>query len=531
MRLQDRLCFSTDSQRPTTSSPRSHGIASHEASIDNDLAVPVPDHPLIPRPIPSELGCLNLNIALPPLPAKHDQQKLLPVIVYIHGGAFCFGSGGTANNDGAHFAGYSSTKGRPCIYVTINYRLGLGGFLASQAIKDELVQDGFAGVGNFALTDQQLALQWVAKYIRHVGGDPDNVTLMGQSAGAASIGHLMLARGAEGDEAPGFQSAVLLSGAVDTIYNWPMETCEKKYQAVLRHFGIKNGPNELEELRKIPEVDIANATEEIDGGQRGVVQNICVDDWFHSPALVSQEELLSSPILPKWTPPKWLRRLMVGDVRQEGLIWRGKLTNPKRDYDWYHEVLSKHVGSDDVATVILAQKYGASRESPAGSEDLSVPLENICADLFFKIPTLLMADNASSAANGPAVYGYHFDRPSTADNVLKGLAHHSVDNIYGHLNALDIMTPEQGALARRIADDWLEFAHGEKEPWAPYSSANGQEPKWMIYEPDDSWRVKSESEDEAVRGYERMRWLVEEGLYEKVYKAGTVWTAPDLPYV
>ncbi|KAH7014278.1 Alpha/Beta hydrolase protein [Microdochium trichocladiopsis] len=508
--------------------PRSHGIASHEASIDNDLAVPVPDHPLIPRPAPSELGCLNLNIALPPLPAGHDPNTLLPVIIYIHGGAFCFGSGGTANNDGAHFAGYSSTQGKPCIYVTINYRLGLGGFLASQVIKDELARDGFAGVGNFALTDQQLAVQWVTRYISHVGGDPGNVTLMGQSAGAASVGHLMLARGAEGDEAPGFQRAVLLSGAVDTIENWPLEMWEKKYQAVLRYFGIENGPDELEQLRRVPEVDVANATEDIDGGQRGVVMNLCADGWFHSPAIFSKEQLLNNPVLTKWTPPKWLKSLMVGDVRQEGLIWRGKLMNRDRGYDWYHNVLSQHVGSDDLATTILAEKYGAKKESPAGSEELSVPLENLCADVLFKIPVINMADKASQAAHSPAVYGYHFDRPSTADNVLKGLAHHSVDNIYGHLNALDIMTPEQAALAHRIADDWLDFAYGEKDPWDKYSQ--GGERKWMIYEPDDSWRVKSEQEDEAVRGYERMRWMLDESLYEKVYKAACFWLAPNLPY-
>ncbi|KXJ87449.1 Alpha/Beta hydrolase protein, partial [Microdochium bolleyi] len=503
--------------------PRSHGIATHEANIDNDLAVPVPDHPAIPRPKPSELGCLNLNIALPPLPAGRDTQtNPLPVIIYVHGGAFCFGSGGTANNDGAHFAGYSAKRGTPCIYISINYRLGLGGFLASQAIKDELARDGFAGVGNFALTDQQVALQWVQKYIGHLGGDPNNVTLMGQSAGAASIGYLMMARGAEGNEPQGFQRAVMLSGAVGTMENWSMDMCERKYQAVLRHFGIANGPDELDKLRAIPEVEVANATEVIEGAGPGelVIMNATVDGWFHSPQLVSDAELLDSPeSLFRWRAPQWLKSLMIGDVRQEGLIFRGKLMNPERGYAWYRDVLAEHVGGAAVADTILKEKYGAKEDSAAGSAELAGPLTDICGDVFFKIPTIVMADTASRRASGghpagtgPAVYGYHFDRPSTADNVLKGLAHHSVDNIYGHLNALDIMTPEQGELARRVADDWLDFAQGERDPWIRYEGAEGDRGdggRWMVYEPDDTWRVKSESEDEERRGYKRMRWLLD----------------------
>jgi para-nitrobenzyl esterase len=119
--------------------------------------------------------CLRLNIWTPSL----SSDAKLPVMVFIHGGAFITGSGGDALYDGARLA----EKGQ-VVVVTINYRLGVFGFLAHPAL---IAEDPNGSAGNYGLLDQQLALKWVQSNIEAFGGDPANVTIFGESAGAASV--------------------------------------------------------------------------------------------------------------------------------------------------------------------------------------------------------------------------------------------------------------------------------------------------------------------------------------------------------
>ena len=124
---------------------------------------------LIPEPaIPGE-DCLNLNIWTPDV-----GRAGLPVMVWIHGGAFSNGSGAVPQYDGSRFA----RDGVVC--VTINYRLGVDGFL--------YLGDGIANLG---LLDQVAALAWVQENIAAFGGDSDNVTIFGESAGAFSVSTLL----------------------------------------------------------------------------------------------------------------------------------------------------------------------------------------------------------------------------------------------------------------------------------------------------------------------------------------------------
>lgn len=99
-------------------------------------------------------------------------------MLWIHGGAFSGGFGHEMEFDGEAFAR------RDVILVTINYRLGMCGFMAHPQLTAE--NDG-NGSGNYGLFDQLAALQWVKKNIRAFGGDPDNITVFGQSAGACSV--------------------------------------------------------------------------------------------------------------------------------------------------------------------------------------------------------------------------------------------------------------------------------------------------------------------------------------------------------
>ena len=121
--------------------------------------------------------CLNLNIFTP----HAEQGARLPVMVWLHGGALIFGTGGLPLYDGTALARQG------VVVVTLNYRLGPLGFFVHPAIEREAP----GGVVNFGLLDQIAALQWVQRNIAAFGGDPGNVTLFGQSAGAQSVLALM----------------------------------------------------------------------------------------------------------------------------------------------------------------------------------------------------------------------------------------------------------------------------------------------------------------------------------------------------
>ena len=132
-------------------------------------------------PNPSE-DCLNLNIASP------KDASNLPVMIWIHGGAYLTGS--------AHGAVYQmeTLASRGVVLVTINYRLGPLGFLKL----DEVTNGKISSTGNEGLFDQRLAIQWVKKNIEDFGGNPENITIFGESAGSWSCA-LQVGMGIKGD--------------------------------------------------------------------------------------------------------------------------------------------------------------------------------------------------------------------------------------------------------------------------------------------------------------------------------------------
>ncbi len=137
--------------------------------------------------------CLHLNIWTPGLAGRR------PVMVWLHGGAFVFGAGSQSLYDGRLLAA------QDVVVVTLNYRLGAFGFVALNQVSDGVLP----ATGCEGLADQMLALDWVRRNIADFGGDPDNVTLFGESAGAMSIGALLSAPLARGL----FHKAILQSGA------------------------------------------------------------------------------------------------------------------------------------------------------------------------------------------------------------------------------------------------------------------------------------------------------------------------------
>src|SRR6201991_1773562 len=128
--------------------------------------------------------CLTLNVVTPEAP----ESESLPVMVFVHGGGYILGSSATPIYDGAALAR------RGCAYVSVNYRLGALGCLdlSSLSTRDVTIED------NLFLRDLVLALQWVRDNVTVFGGDPENVTIFGESAGAQAVATLLAVPAAKG---------------------------------------------------------------------------------------------------------------------------------------------------------------------------------------------------------------------------------------------------------------------------------------------------------------------------------------------
>ena len=180
--------------------------------------------------------CLYLNIWTPAKAVGHPESSL-PVAFWVHGGAYFNGYGHEITMDGDAWAE------RGVILVTINYRLGIFGFLAHPELSAES-PDGTSG--NYGTYDQVAALKWVHDNIAQFGGDPDNITVLGQSAGAASIKNLVSSPMSKGL----IRNAIIQSGGGISSSSGT-ETDQKKAEATGKEFMEKYGYHSLKEMRAI----------------------------------------------------------------------------------------------------------------------------------------------------------------------------------------------------------------------------------------------------------------------------------------
>ncbi|KAM0544373.1 hypothetical protein ACHAPJ_011832 [Fusarium lateritium] len=281
----------------------------------------LPIDPLLPIPPvarhgeleENELQCLVLNIAAPAIEPGYK----IRVMVYTHGGSFLYGGANKPIYDSVNFVSHSVFRNTPVVCVNFNYRVGFGGFLASKAIKADLERGNLEGVGNFGLWDQQVALQWVQHYIAAFGGDPDQVTIYGESAGGMSVSHQLSAK-----TPATFHRAIAMSGqSTSCPASIPM-------------------PHSLEQLRNVPESEVAAATLAVEG-VFVATGNPCIDGVFHSDAPAFDK--ISSP-------PSWLQSYMVGDVLDEGMIFHGSFGEDT--YDSIHTGLSSYLGAENTNTIL-----------------------------------------------------------------------------------------------------------------------------------------------------------------------------------
>ncbi|KAF7892326.1 uncharacterized protein EAF01_010406 [Botrytis porri] len=186
--------------------------------------------------------CLTLNIQRPSNITRHSK---LPVLFWIYGGAFADGS--TQSFDATQLLQTSISSAQPLIYVAVNYRLGGFGFLAGS----EILKDGSSNLG---LLDQRLGLQWVADNIASFGGDPDKVTIWGESAGSISVFDQMALYGGQYHykNKPLFRGAIMDSGAITPAQTVDSPRAQAVYDQVVLASGCRNATDTLQCLRTLP---------------------------------------------------------------------------------------------------------------------------------------------------------------------------------------------------------------------------------------------------------------------------------------
>ncbi len=337
-----------------------------------------------PGTAPAE-DCLYLNVWAPsdaiPEPDVDRAPTRRPVVVWIHGGGYVNGGTSTPVYDGSAFARDD------VILVSFNYRLGRFGFFAHPALARE--QQGKAPLGNYAVMDQLAALDWVQRNIGAFGGDPDNVTIMGESAGGASVLDLTGSPAAHGL----FQRAVVMSGGGRALMG-PMAELDRDQpqrpsaETIGEHFAQRHGiagqgSEALAQLRRLP------ADQIVDGLNMGTLMqgNATPPTWSGGP--IRDGELISGP-------PE--------GIYQAGLQQRVPMLIGTTDADLGFSTAD----SMDALLAPFGEDADRARAlyDPKGSGDVQQVGQRIGMDRMMTEPARFVADQV--AASGQPVWRYRF---------------------------------------------------------------------------------------------------------------------------
>ncbi|KAE8375478.1 Alpha/Beta hydrolase protein [Aspergillus bertholletiae] len=195
--------------------------------------------------------CLNLNIIRPK--PQSSETQLLPVMLWIFGGGWQQGATADPRYNMSYIVHQGALNNKPVLGVSINYRVAAFGLLDSKEIRA-------SGDNNLALRDQRMAMRWVKQNIHAFGGDPDKVTIWGESAGAYSVGAHLVAN--DGNNEGLFRAAIMESGNANgppwngTEWHQPM------YNRIVAKAGCSSSPDTLQCLRDVSYETIYNAAYE-----------------------------------------------------------------------------------------------------------------------------------------------------------------------------------------------------------------------------------------------------------------------------
>ncbi|KAJ8594571.1 alpha/beta-hydrolase [Rhizopogon salebrosus TDB-379] len=221
----------TSGVQPATMQPN----ACYQAHIVEALTGPF-ESTSMSEPVKQSEDCLFLNVYTPGRKLVAAPSGGLPVVVWIHGGGYISGAANRFNG-----ADLIMKSNHGVIVVSIQYRLGLFGFLAGEAVKE-------GGALNAGLLDQNYALQWLQAHIRRFGGDPTKVTIWGESAGAGSVLQHLVAHG--GNTQPAlFKAAMASSTFLPSQYNYNDRIPEMLYSEVVDGTNCRSKSDTLSCLR------------------------------------------------------------------------------------------------------------------------------------------------------------------------------------------------------------------------------------------------------------------------------------------
>jgi para-nitrobenzyl esterase len=401
---------------------------------------------------PASEDCLTLNVWTP-----GTDRARRPVMVWLHGGAFAYGSGNRAVTDGANLA-----RRGDVVVVSVNHRLNIFGFLHLAEIGGE----HYAHSGNAGMLDLIAALEWVRDNIQVFGGNPGNITIFGESGGGGKVSVLLAMPRARGL----FHRAVIQSGA--SIRVRTSERAAALTEAVMNELGITSG--DCERLHDVPVDRLAAA---IAPASRAVGRpTLPLLDRYDFGPTVDGTDLPTQPFDP--AAPAIARDipLLIGGTREESgffladdnEVWERRVSE-----DSLRRRIAEVAGAqaDRVLDLYRTLRPGASRE------DLLIAT---LTGSNFWVRTVMLAER-KAAQRGAPVYVYSLDwRSPVCDGRLQ--AHHAMDLpfVFDNVDVPDTTSGAPGAreLAAIVSATWAAFARtGNPE--------NPALPNWPAYAPDE----------------------------------------------
>lgn len=282
--------------------------------------------------VQSSEDCLYLNVFRP---AGVSANAKLPVVVWIYGGGFSVGDASGFN--ATTLVSRSVQLGDPVIYVSFNYRVNGFGFLAGKEVKE-------AGVANLGIHDQRMALAWIQEFIGKFGGDPEKVTLWGQSAGSLSIATHLVTHPDRANTP--FRGAMMHSMVSSPIVVTDHSKHQAFYDSVVEQTGCSGQSSTLDCLRKLPYDKYLNAINQLpsmfSGRGLNITFGISVDGYLLNKTIKTafrDGELSSVP-------------LMVGSTDDEGTIFSVPVVQEVGDDTQFRAFIEKYfVGGVNSSTV------------------------------------------------------------------------------------------------------------------------------------------------------------------------------------